>query len=249
MNENRFDNKISSPGLAFQPLYKQVEEHVTQLIVEQRWKPGEMLPNEFQLANEMGVSQGTVRKALNSLTSAKILTRKQGIGTFVSEHTGHHGLYRFFPLIADGKSPELPKAELISIQIQLASKEVADALELKAKEKVVVLNRRRILNNEFCVTENIFLPQKYFKSLDKNSEIPHTLYHFYQTQFGLSVHHTRDSIKADIATKEDVKALGIKQGEALLQVTRIAHSLDGKAMEYRISRCRSDKYHYLVELD
>ena len=104
MNENRFDNKLSRPGLAFQPLYKQVEEQVTQLIVEQRWKPGEMLPNEFQLASEFGVSQGTVRKALNSLTSSKILTRKQGIGTFVSEHTGHHGLYRFYPLIGDGKT-------------------------------------------------------------------------------------------------------------------------------------------------
>jgi GntR family transcriptional regulator len=249
MNENRFDNKLSSPGLAFQPLYKQVEEHVTQLIVEQRWKAGEMLPNEFQLASEMGVSQGTMRKALNSLTSAKILTRKQGKGTFVSEHTGHHGLYRFFPLIADGKGPELPKAELVSIQIEVATKQVVGALELKAKEKVVVLNRRRILNNEFCVSEKICLPQKYFKGLDESSEIPHTLYHFYQTQFGLSVHHTQDSIKADLATKKDVKALGIKHGEALLQVTRIAQSLDGKAIEYRISRCRSDKYHYLVELN
>ena len=249
MNENRFDNKLSSPGLAFQPLYKQVEEHVTQLIVEQRWKPGEMLPNEFQLASELGVSQGTVRKALNSLTSAKILTRKQGIGTFVSEHTGHHGLYRFFPLIADGKSPELPKAELISIQIQVANKEVATALTLKSKEKVVVLNRRRILNNEFCVAENIYLPQKFFKALNEKSEIPHTLYHFYQTQYGLTVHQTSDSIKADLANPNDAKTLGINEGEALLQVTRIAHSLDNKVMEYRISRCRSDKYHYLVELD
>ena len=113
MNKNRFDNKLSRPGLAFQPLYKQVEEHVTQLIVEQRWKPGEMLPNEFQLASELNVSQGTVRKALNSLTDDKILNRRQGIGTFVSEHTGHHSLYRFFPLIADGRTPELPKAELL----------------------------------------------------------------------------------------------------------------------------------------
>ena len=83
----QFENKLSNPSLAFQPLYKQVEEHVTQLIVEQRWKPGEMLPNEFALAEEFGVSQGTVRKALNSLTQAKILTRRQGVGTFVSEHT------------------------------------------------------------------------------------------------------------------------------------------------------------------
>ena len=248
MNKNRFDNKLSRPGLAFQPLYKQVEEHVTQLIVEQRWKPGEMLPNEFQLANELGVSQGTVRKALNSLTDAKIITRRQGIGTFVSEHTGHHSLYRFFPLIADGKSPELPKAELLSVETEIATKQVAEALELDVKAKVIKLSRRRILNNEFCIAEMIFLPHKYFSILETQPDVPHTLYHFYQTQFNLTVRDTRDSIKADLANKKDAEMLGIRVGDPLLEVTRITHSLDGKAIEYRQSRCRSDNYHYLVEL-
>lgn len=248
MNVNRFDNKLSSPGLAFQPLYKQVEEHVTQLIVEQRWKPGEMLPNEFQLAEELGVSQGTVRKALNSLTSTKILTRRQGIGTFVSEHTGHHGLYRFFPIIADGQSPELPKAELISLETLAASKSVAAGLDLQHKDKVILMCRRRILNDEYVIVENIYLPYKNFKDLLKEKDIPHTLYHFYQTRFNLTVHKTKDSIKAQLASKKDAEFLGIKAGDPLLHVTRIAHSLEGKAMEYRVSRCRSDKYHYLVEL-
>lgn len=248
MKKNRFDNKLSRPGLAFQPLYKQVEEHVTQLIVEQRWKAGEMLPNEFQLASELNVSQGTVRKALNSLTDAKVLTRRQGIGTFVSEHTGQHSLYRFFPLIADGKTPELPKAELLSVTTQIADKEVSQALQLVAKSKVIVLSRRRILNNEFCIAESIFLPYKYFKALEKEPNVPHTLYHFYQTQFNLTVKDTQDSIKADLASKQDAEMLDIKVGDPLLEVQRIAHSLDGKAIEFRISRCRSDNYHYLVEL-
>jgi GntR family transcriptional regulator len=248
MNKNRFYNKLSRPGLTFQPLYKQVEEHVTQLIVEQRWKPGEMLPNEFQLANELNVSQGTVRKALNSLTTDNILTRKQGIGTFVSEHTGHHSLYRFFPLIADGKSPELPKAELLSVETQVATKQVAKELELEPAAKVIVLSRRRILNNEFCIAETIFLPHKYFSILEEQPEVPHTLYHFYQTQFNLTVRDTRDSIKAVLATKKDAEMLGIQEGEPLLEVTRVTHSLDNKAIEFRQSRCRSDNYHYLVEL-
>lgn len=248
MSDNRFDNKISSPGLAFQPLYKQVEEHVTQLIVEQRWKPGEMLPNEFQLAEEFGVSQGTVRKALNSLTDANVLTRRQGVGTFVSEHTGQHGLYRFFPLVADGKNPELPKAEQVSLDVEEADGETQQALGLKQGDKVVVLRRRRLLNDQHCIAENIFLPHKMFAALMDEKEIPHTLYHFYQTNFGLTVHKTQDSIKADLANQQDVDALGIKLGDPLLHVTRVAHSLDGKAMEYRSSRCRSDQYHYLVEL-
>ncbi len=248
MNDNRFDNKISSPGLAFQPLYKQVEEHVTQLIVEQRWKPGEMLPNEFQLAEEFGVSQGTVRKALNSLTQSKILTRRQGVGTFVSEHTGHHGLYRFFPLVTDGKLPELPKAEILSLESMEAQSDVLEALQLKPGSLVILLKRRRILNNEFCITENIYLPIQYFSGLLEHDDIPHTLYHFYQTHFGLTVHKTVDSLKADLASKEDADLLGIKAGTPLLQVNRISHSINGKLMEYRKSRCRSDNYHYLVEL-
>lgn len=248
MSDNRFDNKISSPGLAFQPLYKQVEEHVTQLIVEQRWKPGEILPNEFQLAEEFGVSQGTVRKALNSLTQAKILMRRQGVGTFVSEHTGHHGLYRFFPLVADGKNPELPKAEMLSLDVTVASQEVAEALTIEAKSNVILLRRRRILNDEYCITENIYLPYEYFAEILEKTAIPHTLYHFYQTNFNLTVHKTIDSLKADLASEEDAKLLGIKAGDPVLQVNRVSHSINGKLMEYRQSRCRSDNYHYLVEL-
>lgn len=248
MNKSNFDNKISSPGLAFQPLYKQVEEHVTQLIVEQRWKPGEMLPNEFQLAEEFGVSQGTVRKALNALTDKKVLNRRQGVGTFVSEHTGHHGLYRFFPVVEDGQPPQLPKAELQSLEIAAPSEDVAEALALASGEQVVKLCRRRLLGNTYCIVENIFLPEKYFADIISEAHIPHTLYHFYQTQFGLTVHRTRDSIKAVIADERDQNLLGVSAGDPMLEVTRLAHSLDEKPMEYRVSRCRSDKYHYLVEL-
>jgi GntR family transcriptional regulator len=247
MNNNRFDNKLSQTGLAFQPLYMQIEEHVKQLIVEQRWKPGEMLPNEFQLAEEFGVSQGTLRKALNGLTGAKILTRRQGVGTFVSEYTNQHVLFRFYPIISDGKAHELPKAELLSLKLIKAPKNVVAAFGAKPNMKVFEVLRRRILNNEFCIFEKIYLPHVYFKELEGTKELPHTLYHFYQTKFNLTVQDTTDSIKADIATFDDAKLLGIHQGDALLEVQRVAHSLDGRTIEFRISRCRSDKYHYLVE--
>ncbi len=249
MNEKRFDNKLSGRSLAFQPLYKQVEEHVTQLIVEQRWKPGDVLPNEFQLAEEFGVSQGTMRKALNALTDAKILTRKQGIGTFVSEHTGHSGLYRFFPLIADGKKPELPHAQLDSVKLVEPTATVIKALNLADGEAAVMMKRRRILEQQFCILETIFLPHTSFQGLEKLEDIPHTLYHFYQTQFGMTVHETTDSIKAVLADAESAEKLSIEQGLPLLEVTRIAQSLDGSPMEYRVSVCRTDNYHYLVNLD
>ena len=249
MKGNKFDSKLSSGGLAFQPLYKQVEEHVTQLIVEQRWKPGEMLPNEFQLAAEFGVSQGTVRKALNTHTQSKVLTRRQGVGTFVSEHTGNQALYRFFPIVEDNQQTQLPEAKIVAMEVQQPSREVMEKLELNDNDRVFFLSRKRLLNHTVCILEDIYLPEKWFSGLDKIDDIPHTLYHFYQLTFSLIVHKTTDRIKAVLVDEKDADELGIKQGDPILMFTRLTQSLDGKLIEYRINRCRSDNYHYLVELD
>ncbi len=248
MNKNKFENKLSTNGPSYQPLYKQVEEYVTQLIVEQRWKPGEMLPSEFQLADEFNVSQGTVRKALNSLTTAKILERKQGVGTFVSEHTSQSALYKFFPIVADGKTPELPMSETIDRSIALATGDISENLKLSPDEEVIVLSRKRKIHGKLCILEDIYLPKKYFEGLMEEDEIPHTLYHFYQTNYHHTVQDISDRIKAVISTSEDANKLNISEGEPLLLFTRLAKSLDGKLIEYRITRCLSDDYHYLVDL-
>ena len=78
------------------PLYVQVRDLLMKEIHTGAWMPGEMLPNEFELAAAFGVSQGTMRKALDSLAREHVLVRRQGIGTFVSEHTPAEVLFRFF---------------------------------------------------------------------------------------------------------------------------------------------------------
>lgn len=49
------------------------------------YKPGEQIPNEIQLSEELGVSRATLREALKSLVSQNVLEVRRGIGTFVSE--------------------------------------------------------------------------------------------------------------------------------------------------------------------
>ncbi|MFT6269922.1 MAG: GntR family transcriptional regulator [Alphaproteobacteria bacterium] len=248
MAENRFDNKLSPLTPRLQPLYKQVEEHLIQLIVEQRWMPGEKLPSEFDLAAELQVSQGTVRKALNKLTNDKVLTRRQGVGTFITDYASNHGLYRFFPVIADGKTPELPKAKVLSKREIQPNSQVLKALELSDTDKVIELTRLRVLSDEPFILETIYLASKYFSKLMDMAEVPHTLYHFYQTQFHLTVQKTHDELKAVIADAEASQQLGIAKGSPVLQSTRLTRSLAGKPIEFRISLCRTDKYHYTVDL-
>ena len=58
-------------------------------------------------------------------------------------HTGHQALYRFFPLVEDGKDPELPNAEIVFFQLQSPSPEVSEHLELEAEDNVIKLTRKK----------------------------------------------------------------------------------------------------------
>src|SRR3546814_14076323 len=71
------------PG--FKPLYQQVKDLLIGRLIGSYWKPGDLLPSEMQLAEELGVSQGTVRKALDEMTADNLLVRRQGRGTYVAE--------------------------------------------------------------------------------------------------------------------------------------------------------------------
>ena len=84
------------PG--FKPLYQQVKDLLIERLIGGYWRPGDLLPSEMQLAEQLGVSQGTVRKALDEMTAGNLLVRRQGRGTYVAEHDQEHALFHFFKL-------------------------------------------------------------------------------------------------------------------------------------------------------
>jgi len=64
-------------------LYEQVRNHLKEQINAGAWEIGAILPNEPDLARDLGVSCGTVRNALGMLEDEGVVARKQGRGTFV----------------------------------------------------------------------------------------------------------------------------------------------------------------------
>lgn len=66
------------------PLYETVKRHVTDGIATGRYRPGAKLPSESALVAELSVSRMTVNRALRELARDGIITRVQGVGSFVS---------------------------------------------------------------------------------------------------------------------------------------------------------------------
>lgn len=82
-------------------LSQQTAERLYNMIVlEQAFAPGEKLPNEVSLSQSLGVSRTTLREALHSLTSQRILEIRRGRGTFVSAEISHINDFGFSRLDA-----------------------------------------------------------------------------------------------------------------------------------------------------
>lgn len=72
-------------------LYEKVLQYVTAEIQSGHYKPGDMIPTEKELMAQFGVSRMTTNRALQMLVSSGLITRKAGLGSFVTNALGEPG--------------------------------------------------------------------------------------------------------------------------------------------------------------
>lgn len=235
------------PGRA--PLYQQVREHLVQRITEGHWLPGEMLPSEIMLADEFGVSQGTVRKALDALTAENVVVRQQGKGTFVATHTPQRELFHFFHLVNAARVRQMPTtSRLLSCRQRRAERDELARLRLAGNAHVVEIRRVRDLGGRPVIFERITVPAKMFPGLAENDALPNELYQLYEESYGVTIHKALEEIRAVAANRDAARHLGVPQGTPLLAIERIAEALDGAPVELRTSLCDSAAHAYLSEI-
>jgi GntR family transcriptional regulator len=206
-----------------------------------------MVPSEMQIAAELGVSQGTVRKALDEMTVANLLVRRQGRGTFVATHDESRILFQFFKLQLDNGTRIFPESEVLDVQTQDATQQEADKLGLFPKEPVIRIHRVRSLAGKRCISEIIVLASALFEGIEQG-EIPNNLYDAYARRFGVTVGGGLETLKATAATAKDARDLGIAEGYPLLLIDRVATALDGRPVEWRLSLCNMAHMQYVTEL-
>ncbi|MEM1189350.1 MAG: GntR family transcriptional regulator [Pseudomonadota bacterium] len=236
-----------STRTSFQPLYKQVYNLLTERLVEGFWKPSDSLPSEIALAAELGVSQGTVRKALNQMVAENLLERHQGKGTYVAEHTQESSLFRFFRLREPGGPLLIPVTRVLSSRRRRATKSEQTALGLATKEELVELKRLRFINDEPAIAEMVLQPLSIFPDIDKVESLPNSLYTLYQERYGISIISVHDEVRAAELPKEYAAHLGLPVGSPVLVTERSSINIDGRVVEWSRAYCATHKLVYSVQ--
>jgi GntR family transcriptional regulator len=234
-------------ALEFRPLYRQVKKVLTARIAEGVWQPGAMLPSELEIAADLGVSYGTIRKALDEMSAENLVVRQQGRGTFVALHDEARILFQFFKLSPDTGERSYPDSRVLGVKVTGCSLEAARALDLRKSANVVVVDRVRTLAGNTCIVERITLPRAMFPRIEKRV-LPNNLYELYRSSYGVTIVRATERLKAVAAGRVEAEHLGVQVGAPLLSIDRVAFGIDGRPAEWRVSVCHTADVHYLSDL-
>lgn len=228
------------------PLYIQVKNLLVAKISKGEWLPGDNIPSEIQLAQTLNVSQGTVRKAITELVEKNVLTRKQGLGTFVANHDTRRALFHFFHLTDNDGNKVLPDSTVLQCHRKKATRNERIKLQLDTASKVIRIERIRFLLDKPTILETISLPENRFIHFAsaKDCNLPNMLYELYEKQFGITIHSAKEQLRAIAATEQDAKLLQLEPGTPLLEIERVALTLDKEPVELRTSRCITTNHYY-----
>jgi GntR family transcriptional regulator len=236
-----------APDAAGAPLYRVAKRALLRAIEAGQCPAGSALPSETALAAAFGISIGTLRHAVDELVAEHILARRQGRGTFVATHNADRFLFQFFHVERSDGQRDAPQVETLSFERLRLEDEAATALALRPGEPAIQIENRLSLQGRPVLHDRLTLPAALFKGLTEKRlrERPSTIYHLYQTEFGITVVRALERVRALAADRAAARVLGVGIGAPVLQVRRTALTFNDKPVEYRVSTLHSAQHEYV----
>jgi len=228
------------------PLYFQVAQHLESAISSGELPIGSLLQNEVDLAQSLGLSRPTMRRAMQHLVDKGLVTRRRGIGTRVVRPKLRRPL-ELTSLYDDlDRAGKKPTTEVLSFEMVDAEEDVAAGLDLPGGAPVLELVRLRRAGGEPIAKLTNYLPEE-VALFDADDLAAHGLYDLIRQQ-GISLHSATQTLGARTATAAEARMLDESRGAALITAIRITYDDGGKAVEYGTHIYASSRYTFEINL-
>jgi GntR family transcriptional regulator len=234
--------------LSHRPIYLQLRDALAERIATGKWKPGAVTPNEGDLAREFGVSSGTMRKALDLMEHERLVTRRQGRGTFVNDQSSDELSLRYINirgpdgkrLIGDVRSPEITKSAANELEFA--------RLSLQKGDKVFRIRRVRFNDDEPSMLEEASVPAALFPGLEEMTAFTHRIVCLAQ-KYGILLGKAEERISIASTSPRVADALRMVPGSPVVVLDRVVRTIDGRPVEWRMAWCQLAKNYYLAQMD
>lgn len=228
-------------------LYRQIKAQLIADIASGEVPPGGGLPNETELARRFNVSIGTLRRAVDELVAEHILVRQQGRGTFVGKLDRDRFMFQFFKIARRDGHREFPQVRLLSFAKGKATPPEAAMLGLTGAAPVWRIDNLLSLQGRPVIHDRLVLPAALFSGLTRERFAGRagTIYELYQTEFGVTVVDAQERVRADAATADSARLLGLAEGAPVLRIERTALTFGQQPAEWRVSVVDTREHDYV----
>ncbi len=247
-------DQIESPPIGrvksgYTTLTMATEDMLRQAIQEGRFPPGSQLPPELELISILGVSRSTLREAMRSLEEQRLIVRKRGLGTFVSERSIVKDLSMNFGITEMIRQAGMtPGAEKATLRMEKAPSAIAKALQLPESGMVVVLERIRTANQRPVVWSEDIIPDQVLgdHAIEPLFLESHSLYQYLETHLQIQISHGIAQIRPVAASAEIADRLNIHKGTPLLRVDQTDYDTSEQPVLHSIEHHLPDAFVFIV---
>lgn len=226
-------------------MYQQLADSIKQQILSGELNESDKLMTEAELEENYHVSRITVRKAIDVLAEGGYVTKKQGIGTFVTakrlNRVMTNKVLSFTEMCEmDGKKAS---AEILSVEWVKPEAKVKRLLKLQNDESALRIVRLRKSDGIAVMLEETFLPSKY--SFVTEEDLTGSIYAMLRSH-GTEIVHAAKTIEICYATERETRLLDVREKQPLLLHHDLA--MDEKGEEVLCSKLVINSERYILTI-
>lgn len=225
------------------PKYIQISEMLIREVAAGHLADGAKLPPERDMALDLGIAVGTLRKALADMQDKGMLERVQGSGNYIRAKGDLGSVYAFFRL-EQLRGGGLPTARVLTVD-RLPKPEGAPDFGPHAEAHRI--RRVRMLDDEVIALEEIWLDASYRASITAD-DLSESLYLFYREALGLVIASVEDRIGAGAVPGWAPADFHLSPGDTTGFIERVSWTGAGAAAEYSATWFDTDKARYVSRM-
>ncbi len=233
---------------AAEPLYLQVTRAIAGDIAAGRLRPGDRLPSERRLCDDLGISRVTARRALRTLVDDGLVEASAGRGWFVASGPLSEPPNRLLSFSAMGRARGLdPTARVLGASVRHCSLDEADLLQIAPGADLFEIERLRLLDG---VPVAIDRSRITLARCPRLVDVEFAIGSLYDTleESGVVPTNADFTVEAAPAEKRAARLLGVEPGSPLLIARQRTYDQSGRPFELGLMVYRGDRYRFRARL-
>lgn len=224
-------------------VHAQISDDFRARIASGEWPASYRLPSEPELASQLSVSRGTLRRALRTLIQEGLLRQVRGRGTFVTSTTIEPAIAQKLTSLSEDYTRQgvTTTTEVIDRQLVVPPAPVAALLDIPANGTVFRLYRRHVTEQGPIALLHNFVRAASVPGIEQVDFTKERLFATLEDKYSLRIASARRTFSAEPAGEAVAADLALPEGSPIQYLEQVTYLDDGQPIEYSDVWIRSDR--------